>query len=172
MWSASARSASFGRMSLKLLIVISSGMVFACGSDDSAGGTGGAGTGGATTGGAAGTGGSSTGGGSGGSSGTGGVNLGGTGGGAGSDAGGCGDFGQVPACKDCLDSSCCSQAGACAASTDCSAMIECARKCPNPGDTGSTCVQDCAKAHNLGGTSCNGLILCMGTSCSTVCSYP
>jgi hypothetical protein len=148
----------------------------ACGEDDEggsefeAGGSAGTGTGGSgNIGGLAGAG-ATGGGGSGGSATDGGGDAAGSSGSGGS-GGDCTAYGQGEECSNCLDQNCCAEATACANSTDCNGMIECARACPNPTDTSSQCVQDCATQHNLGGSAYNPLVLCMGGDCGSVCPY-
>lgn len=165
-------------MQIRTLCILSTALslMLACGSsNDSSKGTGGAG---AKDGGGSGGTGAKDGGGSGGTGatdggGSGGTDAGGGAAGAGGAAGttGCGDYGQVQACKDCLSQKCCAKGAACAAEADCNDMVTCDRQCPSPTDTSSACVQTCAQQHNLGGKSYNDLILCMGNSCGTVCGY-
>jgi hypothetical protein len=144
-------------------------MVVACGSDDSSdGGTGGsAGAAGSATGGTGGSAGSATGG-------TGGITTGGTGGGSAGQSGDsatCADYGQVPACQTCLTNHCCTETGNCKADPDCDGFVTCARACPDPTDTTSTCVQTCATTWNAPNANYNSLIVCMGTNCGTDCGY-
>jgi hypothetical protein len=149
------------------------------GSEISTGGSGGGSGSGGSTGGSGGASTGGTGGGSGGSTGgSGGTSDGGGSGGAsGSGTGGfaaapdCTSYGQGTDCQGCLDLNCCNEAKACAADTPCNAMVECARLCPEPTDSNSQCVQDCAQANSAGIQNYNGIIVCMGTHCGEVCPF-
>lgn len=146
-----------GRRSM-LTMICGGALALACGSDDSGKNEFDAGTSGGS-------------GGTAGSAGSGGAITGGTGGGSAGQAGAagaasCGDFGQDQACKDCLKTNCCSEGGNCDKNTDCKGMVECARKCPDPTDVNSTCMQQCITDHNGGGSFYNPIILCQSNSCS------
>ena len=153
-------------LAISLSALFSVGLCLACGSDDDKSNTvkgiGGA----AGAGGSGGTGAIATGG-----------SAGSTGGGAGQagsgGAGGqtCGDFGQTPDCKTCLQTNCCSETAKCEAEADCKAFVECARLCPDPADTGSACMTDCIAKNNAGGLQYNPLVLCLSNSCTTMCTY-
>lgn len=149
-----------------VLAVIAAGAVFACGGDDDEGGSSTGGTGGAT-GGAAGGGSGGTAGSSGGSAGA----TGGTAGGGGGDAASCGDLGQTADCKACLASKCCKEVGDCSADKSCADFVTCARACPDPTDTNSTCMQACIAAHSGGLGNYNGAFLCMQNNCDAPCTY-
>lgn len=173
------RTDGFSKGCVALLVGLSAAALVACGSGDKNGSTlhGGAGTGGSAGSASGGTGGNSAGG-------TGGSSTGGTGGqgGASGGAGGqatggaggassCSDFGQTKTCTDCLVKNCCAESAACSASADCKAFIACNENCPNPLDTSSQCVKDCASQHPPGGVY-NTLLSCMENQCtSPTCNY-
>jgi hypothetical protein len=143
------------------LVLVLGGVLAACGSSDTSG-TKDGGTGGSGTGGTGGT-----------DAGTGGIGIGGTGGSSGSaGAQNCGSYGDSTGCQDCLKTSCCQQGGTCLANGDCDALVTCARQCPNPADTQSTCFQACATQSSAGISAYNGLAICLSNNCASSCQYP
>lgn len=123
------------------------------------GGTGGAGTGGTGTGGSP----------AGGSGGVGAV--GGSGGGSGGSVATCPTPIQLgnPACEACVNSNCCSQAGACTSGSPCMGLLTClAQNCANSRNPQACFQAYCGQFAN-GANAYNALVQCVSSSCQGAC---
>ncbi len=126
-----------------------------CGGGGSGGTAGASGAGGTGTGGAAGSGGS--------------AGSDGGPGGQGGAGGSCGLSSSKPACADCINKSCCSQASACASDVDCTGVAACVdQNCQSQFDL--NCAGMYCNSSTSGFTLYSNFISCVATNCSTECS--
>lgn len=71
----------------------------------------------------------------------------------------------TPACKECVDTTCCTQAEACAANTDCMAMRVCMAECSD-----STCIEGCWNQYPAAQTVASAFTKCRSEACIAFCS--
>lgn len=73
---------------------------------------------------------------------------------------------EPPLCEDCLEASCCAEAGACWTDPACAAIEVCRHRC----DGDPACEAACADDHPAGGDAHAALLACRGASCGDECS--
>jgi hypothetical protein len=86
---------------------------------------------------------------------------------------------KIPsACEVCISKNCCMQALTCGANAECKDIVSCELACVSMGTAPATCAMQCIAgdggmadaALTPGQTAAESLSLCLGSSCSTLCS--
>ena len=79
----------------------------------------------------------------------------------------CGLVSSVPACDQCMRSSCCGEALSCDQDEQCGQLTDCLSTC---GYQDANCINPCERSFPAGVAPYNALMRCLGQSCNGACS--